>query len=341
MNTKHPSGLVVMVMLLFFSSESIAQGNDSMINSIEIPVLNVETNVETARKLADQAISNEKKNLERIRNLDIPVLILEGDSWFDLPFHTDISDELEKLNYTVLSGASYGDTLENMAFNGQLEQLVTQLRVLSKYKRVPKAILLSVGGNDIIGPGLALILNHRDSSLGKQILFMQNVLDGIFKRFESYVVDYIAAISIVCHLFYQNEELHEFGEKDEICKGIPIIVHGYDYPASSGNGFKVLWYLTLAGPWLKPSFDMKNYSDGDATGIIRDLVDLHNQVISSSVDYLRMAMAREDSIKNPVCHLDLRNIVDGRWADELHPDSDAMKAIAQKFHAQIGNCTNS
>ena len=322
------------VLVLFVGSDCLAQGNDQDFR-------NIEPHVATANHLAEEAINNEAERSKRIKEPEIPVLILEGDSWFNLPFHEDVSDKLEDLGYAVISGASYGDTLENMAFNGQLEQVVAQLRTLARNRKIPKALLLSMGGNDIIGPNLALILNHRNSSLGKTSPFMQNILDGTFEKFNSYALDYIAAVSIMCHRFYQRDEIRRLLDGiDDVHSGrMPIIVHGYDYPVPSGRGFKILWYLTVAGPWLKPSFDMKNFSEEQTTNIVKYLVNKHNDVLRASAEYLHSA--GDDIIINPVCYLNLRHTVgEDRWTDELHPNADAMKDIAQKFKDKIETCTH-
>ena len=259
-------------------------------------------------------------------------MILEGDSWFDLP-GTDVSDKFEELGYVVLSGAAHGDTLENMAFNEQLTQVVNQFRTLLLYNRVPSAILLSVGGNDILGPNLALMLNHGKSSIAREAPIMDNILYGAYSRFGSYIIDYIAAISIMCQRFYQKID-----GKNGSCRNIPIIVHGYDYPISTGKGFKILWYLTVAGPWLEPTFNMKNFSPQEAQNTITKIVNYHNEVLRSAVEELHRA---EDSeIENPVCYLSLLNTIGKeRWADELHPNEAAMEDVAQQFADEIKRCT--
>ena len=334
----HRLGLLTVAIVALLATKSYGQENGPIIQDINLPVIDIKLHVETAKTLASRAIENEGRKHDRIGNRDIKVLILEGDSWFDLPFNRDISDALEDLNYSVLSNASYGDTLENMAFNGQLEQVAAHFRFLALRKRTPNAILLSMGGNDIIGPNLALFLNHRNSSLGTERLFSQNILTGTFDRFQSYVTDYIAAIAVLCRKFYDKDEIRELlnsgNDKDSHCKSIPIIIHGYDYPVPSGAGFKVLWYLTIAGPWLEPSFDTKRYNDQDATAIIHDLVNLYNNTLSNAVDRLAGAMG----IINPICYLELMGTVKERWSDELHPDADAMTEIAKKFSDRINSC---
>lgn len=89
------------------------------------------------------------------------VLIAEGDSWFDYP-RRDIIDVLEDLHgYDVNKVAQAGDTVEEMAYQpGQLEDFIRALEKVIARRRVPKAILLSAGGNDIAGDRFREMLNH-------------------------------------------------------------------------------------------------------------------------------------------------------------------------------------
>ena len=107
------------------------------------------------------AIEEEKRNYKSIKEYSNNVLIVEGDSWFNLPSYPDVTKELERMRYAVMSEASPGDTLEEMAFDGQLAEIAAQFRRLSDItKKPPKAILLSAGGNDIVGPNFEFLLNH-------------------------------------------------------------------------------------------------------------------------------------------------------------------------------------
>ncbi len=80
------------------------------------------------------------------------LLLAEGDSWFDYPFF-DVIEELEEgFNYSVESVAHKGDTVEEMAYDvNQLDKLARKLEKLGREGKVPRAILLSGGGNDIAG----------------------------------------------------------------------------------------------------------------------------------------------------------------------------------------------
>ena len=278
----------------------------------------------TAQRMSSGAVTVEKqKQGKREKH---PILIVEGDSWFDLPWsHTDVSDVLEDREYAVMSKAKRGDTLEDMAFGNQLAEIASLfLEIRDRYKKTPRAILLSMGGNDILGPNLAFVLNHRSSSIGAQTPWMKNILHGALQRFRLYVIDYITAVSLTCKAYHD----------DGPCMEIPIIIHGYDYPMPSGKGFKFLWF-TVKGPWLKPSFDMKGYSALEAQKTIQHFVNEYNLALESAVTSVK----NMNLIPNPVCYLKLlKTVGENQWADELHPNTEGMSAIADKFIQKIEAC---
>jgi hypothetical protein len=109
------------------------------------------------------------------------VLVAEGDSWFDYPW-TDVLRVLEdNYFYDVESVAHKGDKIEGMAYDGgQLEELTRRLERLFEQNIVPRAILLSGGGNDVAGPEFGMLLNHAKSgSPGLNDLVVQGVLERI------------------------------------------------------------------------------------------------------------------------------------------------------------------
>src|SRR5499426_46663 len=80
------------------------------------------------------------------------VLLAEGDSWFDYPWHDVLRMLEDEHGYDVESVAHKGDRVEDMAFApGQLLDFSRRLEKLLQRGTVPRAVLLSGGGNDIAG----------------------------------------------------------------------------------------------------------------------------------------------------------------------------------------------
>src|SRR5262245_12675000 len=94
------------------------------------------------------------------------LLVAEGDSWFDYPFNDVLSMLEDEHGFDVESVAHKGDTVEDMAYSGgQFDAFVRLLEKLLRQGRVPNAILLSGGGNDVAGDQFAMLINHAASGL--------------------------------------------------------------------------------------------------------------------------------------------------------------------------------
>ena len=241
------------------------------------------------------------------------VLIAEGDSWFDYPMQ-DVLRLLEDNHlYDVESVAHKGDCVEDMAHSpGQFEEFARRLEKLLRDGKVPRAILLSGGGNDIAGDEFALLLNHAASSLpplNEDIV--RGVIDVRLKEAYASIISGLTTIS-----------------KSFIGRTIPIITHGYDYAVPDGRGFLGGWWQ-LPGPWLKPGFQRKGYADlAKNTLLIAQLMDRFN-VMLAGISALP-AFAH-------VHYLDLRGTLKNDatykkyWANELHPNATGFELVTQKF----------
>src|SRR6185436_17159820 len=164
------------------------------------------------------------------------LLVAEGDSWFDYPFY-DVLGILEDLhNFRVESVAHKGDTIEEMAYDdNQLDGLDRKLQHIQNDGRVPRAFLLSGGGNDIAGQEFAVLLNHRASALGT---LNPRIIDGIInERVRFAFLSVIATMTRLSKLYFGRVT--------------PILIHGYSYPVPDGRGYLGGAWV-LPGPWLEP-----------------------------------------------------------------------------------------
>jgi lysophospholipase L1-like esterase len=245
------------------------------------------------------------------------VLIAEGDSWFDYPFH-DILRMLEDYHaYEVHSVARKGDPIEIMAHgDGQLEVFTRTLERLYREEKIPRAVLLSGGGNDIAGEQFGMVLNHINSPI-KGV--NQQIVSGLIdERIKLAYVKILSALTTVC-----DERLN---------RRPAILIHGYDYPVPDGRGF--LGGLgILPGPWLEPGFREKGF---DATGKDRtDCIRLMKQIIDRFNSMLQAVSELKEF--SHVKYIDLRNALSvGHdykrfWDNELHPTEKGFELIAKKF----------
>lgn len=247
------------------------------------------------------------------------VIVAEGDSWFSYPFR-DVLKYLERdHHYRVEDVAHHGDTVESMAYDPyQLTDLASTLYRLAKLGKKPRAILLSGGGNDLAGPELAMLLNHKGS--GKSVLRGDVVKDLIRKQLRDTIVSLISAISVLNKAAFNDP-------------GIPILIHGYSFPVPDGRGF---WggFWALPGPWLAPSFSRKGYNLSESTKAMHDLIEEFNTVLQDIATTVKMP---------PVHYVDLRDPsilsagpgYKNDWENELHPTRRGFRAVAEEFAKAI------
>jgi lysophospholipase L1-like esterase len=267
---------------------------------------------------ADAIVAIRRKTRRRGKGLPGAngVLVAEGDSWFDYPFH-DVLGMLEDLHdFRVESVAHKGDTVEEMAYDdNQLDGLERKMQHLQTDARVPRAVLLSGGGNDIAGDEFAVLLNHHSSSLGT---LNGKILDGIInERLRFAYLSVIATITRLSQIYFNRIT--------------PIVMHGYSYPVPDGRGYLGGAWV-LPGPWLEPGFRRKGYLDlVENTQTMIPLIDAFNEMLAT--------IPREKGLQH-VTYLDVRRVLSnelaGRayrksWENELHPTKSGFQAVADAF----------
>lgn len=249
------------------------------------------------------------------------VLVAEGDSWFDYPL-SDVLRLLEdRHGYEVESVAHKGDRVEDMAYGlGQLEEFTRRLEKLLRRQIIPKAVLVSGGGNDVAGAEFAMLLNHARSPV---VGLNQHILTGVVdERIHFAYVTILSAITRLC--------------ERRLDRRLPILVHGYDYPVPDGRGFPGGWlggWGPLPGPWLEPGFREKGYEElKSRIALARQLIDRFNAMLQDLVGLPDFSHVR---------YIDLRNtLASGKdykkdWANELHPTREGFARIAQRFASEL------
>jgi lysophospholipase L1-like esterase len=247
----------------------------------------------------------------------VGLLLAEGDSWFDYPMH-NVLKALEDLHgYDVESCAHHGDWIEHMAYaQDQFDPFTRCLEKLLRQGRVPDAILLSGGGNDIAGDAFGVFLDHAASGLpAVNADVVRGVIDVRLRHAYTFMIAGLTKIS-----------RHYLG------RPIPIVTHGYDYPVPDGRGFLGGWG-PLPGPWLRPGFHRKGHGDPERNRrVMRDMIDAFNVMLAG--------VARAPSFGH-VRHVDLRGTLrsDGTyrrdWGNELHPTGPGYEAVTAKIAGVI------
>ena len=241
------------------------------------------------------------------------VLVAEGDSWFDYPFNDILSLLEDQHGYDVESVAHKGDRVEEMAYGGgQLDDLTRRLEKLLRQGIIPRAILLSGGGNDVAGDEFGMLLNHAGSAISG--LNDQVVTGVIDQRVRLAYVTILNAVTHVCQARLERT--------------LPILVHGYDYPVPDGRGFLGGWWF-LPGPWLEPGFREKGFAR------LPQRITLAKQLIDRFNAQLRAVAAL--SAFPHVTFVDLRGTLSigadyqTWWDNELHPTRLGFERVTQRF----------
>jgi hypothetical protein len=250
-----------------------------------------------------------------------------GDSWFDyLPARLfapgDILDLLNKDGspFNIKREAAAGDTVENMVWGTgywsdrwtprDTRQLPRALKYIQEHHA--SFFLFSGGGNDMAGAPLVEYLNHVGSELPP---LRETQLDWLI--YEYFGAGYKQMIRAV-----QTTK-----------PGLPIILHGYDYPVADGRGvLNFPFGYHFIGPWLRPAFAMKRIGDAGMVDALKHLIDSFNDLLKT--------------LHNPaqkIFHIDLRGILGSidphnykaGWTNELHPTDRGFEVIAKVFAEQI------
>jgi hypothetical protein len=250
-------------------------------------------------------------------------LAAAGDSWFDYPLHDVLKMLEDDHGYSVESTAHKGDPIEKMAYaGGQLDDFARKLEKIKDRGAVPKAALVSGGGDDVAGNEFGMLLNNAFSPIAG---WDDEVVDGVLNQ--RIFTAYCQMLTSITHLCRQTFD----------GRTIPILIHGYDYAVPDGRGFLGGW--PFPGPWLDPGFREKNFTNNNdddlekRIGMMKEIMDKFNDMVQSLT-------TRPDFAH--VTYINLRGTLSNRladykdwWANELHPTDQGFAAVADKFAAVL------
>ena len=254
---------------------------------------------------------------EKLEDLPLPLdLLAIGDSWFDYPVgdagfpdtNQDIVAQLKSLGNpqpTILSRAVLGQAMTTvMGLKNQTQYAADIADASSWLRGKPDAILVSGGGDDMVGDQFLIYLDYFGGKLSTRV---QGVIDSIESSYQA---------------LFQFRNLH--------APGVTIFGHCYDYAIPNGKG------VLGQGPWLKPSLDFAGYNYTDGLSIVQnaidDLFNMLNKLSADSTNNFVLIDTRNTLVRNATQPLG--------WANEIHPYTEGFSALANKFlqaiRAKIG-----
>jgi len=242
-------------------------------------------------------------------------LVAAGDSWFDYPFYDVLKLLDDNHGYNVESAAHRGDAIELMAYQGgQLEKFARCLEKIAAQGAIPRAVLLSGGGDDIAGTEFGMLLNNATGDIAG---WNSEIVDGVINQriADAYQV--------------MLTSMSEYCQKD-LGKTLPILIHGYDYPVPDGRG--VLGGWPFPGPWLEPGFREKFFTDlTNNVALMHDIIDKFNDMLARLVKNPAFANVHIVDLRGTLS-TDLANdAYQAWWGNELHPTEKGFSAVADKF----------
>lgn len=259
--------------------------------------------------------------LDRGFNPDRPVVVSEGDSWFQFPVLID--DVIDHLNphYAILSLGAAGDTTENMVRGNSATRKKEYLFTLKRYKNRVRAFLFSGAGNDFLGqderkkPSLLGILREYN---GKPDDIEGHInQDELKQRIDQIRSDYQTVINDIRGI----PEL----------QNLPILFHGYDYayPFPWGtNDKRNPRYLKSRDQWLGSAFKARKFPTSSVPEIkLRRAIIM--VLVNRLYDLLEELADADPNVHVVDCRDTLLTVSD--WNDEIHGTSRGFARIASRF----------
>lgn len=242
-----------------------------------------------------------------------PVVVAEGDSWFDYQHVTE--DIIHHLG-----GRMFGCAIKCLASHGhQLNQMVQKEEWLDWIRHSPlldnlEYVLFSGGGNDLLHEDqLRHIALDKAANPGKSGAGLVDTgkLNGYLDAIDS-------------QYRFIVEESIKAGQAAGIENELYVLAHGYDYAVPDGRGVNVYGGLIKSGPWLTPVLrDEKHIDD------LSERQEIVNTILDGLNDRLK-ALARD---VERFVWVDVRNTLVGRhdWNDEIHPTNLGAQKVAGKI----------
>lgn len=248
-------------------------------------------------------------NWRQSTGADLPVIVSEGDSWFQFPFIiNDIIDHLDD-DYLIWSCGAAGDSANDIVQEKDyLEGLIEQQDTVS-------AFLLSAAGNDVLGQ------DHNGNSMLLRLLHRKTSS----RTAASQLVNQSALKTTLAKLEDQYRRILSTIREDQRFETLPILIHGYDYARPYPNGprdpRRPFW--ADRDEWLGQPMSEKEIEDPK----------LRKDIIVILIDELHDMLSRLAAEDTHLHLVDLRGEATATrdWADEIHPTSKTFGQLAQKF----------
>ena len=252
------------------------------------------------------------REVNKLAEEPVPLdLLAIGDSWFDYPvaddglpwFNQDIVAQLTSTGNTsaspaplILRRAQAGSAMTKVIWLDNQELYLNDIADSGQWlSGKPDAILVSGGGDDMVGDQFVIYLDYFGGNLSNRV---QGVIDSV-------EASYMA--------------LFQF--RDLYAHGTPIFGHCYDYAIPNGKG------VLGQGPWLWPSLKFTGYNYTQGLAIVRDAINRFHTMLSGLSATSKNLFVLVDTSGT----LTRDNLQPLGFANEIHPYTAGFAALADKF----------
>ena len=231
-----------------------------------------------------------------------------GDSWFQyVPRPTDLNKQISRLFKDTLflrEGVAGRDSAMWKAALPRIQREIGQYQF--------HAILLSNGGNDIVGEELGEFVKHFDQPQSPGDMQWGEIPEPVF--------NHIRLDTFAHSLRYAIKDIMSVVQcRDLFSPNTRVFVHTYDYIWPSGIGYRLGPIKTK--PWVKPFLDDVGLTDPSKQRVTSWLVDQFARELRALVSQ----------------HANM-TVVDSRgclktkqqWENEIHPTASGFETIARK-----------
>ncbi|MBL8300489.1 MAG: SGNH/GDSL hydrolase family protein [Rhodanobacteraceae bacterium] len=240
-------------------------------------------------------------------NPGAPRALCFGDSWFQYPFQAvDLNKQLARhFKRTLFLNQSVAGR-DSASWKIGLPQVQ---RAIADYRF--DAILLSGGGNDVVGDELTEFLKTPDQP--------QSLGSTDWGWLPPVVRDYVRLETFEHALRYAMKDLGQVVQCRDLFSAQSIVyVHTYDYIYPDGRGFKG----KLKGPWVRPALLAVGLTDA------AEQRNLTNWLLQQFRRVLREFVSQHRNLRL-VDSLDVLKSK-AQWDNEIHPTPAGFRALAEQ-----------
>ncbi len=314
-------------LLQYFNLEKGAGGFDitAAVNPATVRLSAADEELESAMQIGNglARLRHRFRYFDRIRRFpDRPIVVAEGDSWFQFPLLIqETVDHLFQFHNVWSLGAA-GDTLQNMVYGAGIGHGNEFLHELRRMRGKAEAFLFSGAGNDIIGEDPVTKLP---------------MLEALLRTFNGDTSDLPGHINhaeldrrlVTLETGYRR--LVGFVRAERGLETLPIVFHGYDYPYPypwGQNDPRAPKYADK-DQWLGRAFAARKILDND----------LRRNILIYMIDrlYDMLADVAGDSTTSGIwvvnCRGTLPKLED--WNDEIHGTTAGFADVGRAFNAVL------